>query len=311
MNISQIMDKFEKEQIAAFVLSDLTDWFGMPEYTKNYITGSSGMPFWAAFHSNQPVGFVTLKETSPDTAEVYVMGILKNFHRMGIGRKLYEALEQYAQAHGYTFLQVKTVQMGHYDEYDRTNRFYLAMGFRELECFPTLWDPWNPCQVYVKYIESQIIEMEDILSEYMEEFWNYHIRYLVEDGIITDEEEQEYFQSEEYRGIIRNHMLRETDKHHMVYFLRAGSRIGAAQYNTYQSEDGKCFILDFWVFPEYRGGGTGHRCFEALESHTKADGAQYYELNCTRENAHRFWVSLGFQDNGADEYGMPLMIRRT
>lgn len=154
MKIRQIMNKAEKEQIAALVLSDLPDWFGMPEYTRNYITQSSGMPFWAGFHSDQPVGFVALKETSPDSAEVYVMGILKQYHRIGIGRQLYEALEQYAQAHGYTFLQVKTVRMGHYEEYDRTNRFYLAMGFRELECFPALWDSWNPCQVYVKYIGS-------------------------------------------------------------------------------------------------------------------------------------------------------------
>ena len=78
----------------------------------------------------------------------------------------------------------------------------------------------------------------------------------------------------------------------------------------YAAFHGKCFILDYWVFPEFRGGGTGHRCFEALEAYTKADGAVYYELNCTRENAHRFWRSLGFTDNGLDEYDMALMVRR-
>ena len=105
-------------------------------------------------------------------------------------------------------------------------------------------------------------------------------------------------------------MLRAVDKHHMIYFVRGGVRIGAAQYNTYQSEDGKCFILDYWVFPEFRGSGTGHQCFEALERYTQADGARYYELNCTKENAHRFWLSLGFVDHGADEHGMALMVRR-
>ena len=62
-------------------------------------------------------------------------------------------------------------------------------------------------------------------------------------------------------------MERPTDKHHMVYFVRDGKKIGAAQYNTYQSEDGKCFMLDFWVFPEYRGNGPGHACFEAFEAY--------------------------------------------
>ena len=32
---------------------------------------------------------------------------------------------------------------------DETNCFYLSLGFKEFEIFPTLWDEWNPCQVYV------------------------------------------------------------------------------------------------------------------------------------------------------------------
>ena len=154
-----------------------------------------------------------------------------------------------------------------------------------------------------------MIMIEEIPVENIEDFWRIHYAYLLNDEIITEEEEKEYFQSEEYRGVIKSHMLREVDKHHMVYFVENKTRIGAAQYNTYQSEDGKCFVLDFWVFPEYRGGGTGHRCFAALESYTRADGAKYYEINCERENAHRFWLDNGFVDNGVDEYGMALMMK--
>ena len=62
---------------------------------------------------------------------------------------LFAAAKQRAKELGYSFLQVKTVQMGKYPEYDATNRFYLALGFREFEVFPTLWDEWNPCQIYV------------------------------------------------------------------------------------------------------------------------------------------------------------------
>ena len=154
------------------------------------------------------------------------------------------------------------------------------------------------------------VEIEEIPVERIDEFWDIHFHYLVDDGIIEDDEDKEYFQSGEYRNVIRAHMVRETDRHHMVYFVREGVRIGAAQYNTYQSEDGKCFVLDFWVIPQFRGNGTGHRCFEALEQYTKLDGAVYYELNSTKENAIRFWKSLGFVENGVDEYEMPVMIRR-
>lgn len=78
------------------------------------------------------------------------MGIKPAYHRQGIGKRLYEALRTYATHQGMEYLQVKTVQEGRYDEYDRTNAFYRAMGFRELECFPTLWDKCNPCQLYIQ-----------------------------------------------------------------------------------------------------------------------------------------------------------------
>jgi len=155
-----------------------------------------------------------------------------------------------------------------------------------------------------------MIEIEEIPIANISEFWSLHITYLVDDGIITDKEDIDYFTGEEYRGILEAHMIRNTDKQHMIYFLRDGVRIGAASYCIYQSEDGKCFILDYWVFPEYRGNGTGHLCFEALEQYTNSDGSIYYELNCSKEDSIRFWKSLGFIENGKDEYDMPLMIKR-
>ncbi|MBQ4474461.1 MAG: GNAT family N-acetyltransferase [Lachnospiraceae bacterium] len=155
-----------------------------------------------------------------------------------------------------------------------------------------------------------MIELEEIPVERMAEFWELHMRYLVDDGIIFDEDDRAYFSGREYRGILEEHMRRDTDRHHMVYFRRDGERIGAASYCIYQSEDGKCFILDFWVFPEFRGNGTGHRCFEALQAYAEADGAKYYELNSEKEDSVRFWKSLGFAEHGRDEYDMPLLVKR-
>ena len=155
-----------------------------------------------------------------------------------------------------------------------------------------------------------MIGIEEIESKELPAFWDAHIRYLIDDGIISDEEDIAYFSGDEYRGVIEAHMQRDCDRHHLVYFVRGGERIGAASYCTYQSEDGKCFLLDFWVFPAFRGNGTGHRCFAALERCTKADGARYYEINSEKPESVRFWKSLGFTENGVDEYGMPLFIRR-
>ena len=157
---------------------------------------------------------------------------------------------------------------------------------------------------------EKMIEIQDIPVENINDFWKLHIKYLVDDEIIEDEEDKEYFEGEEYRNIIKTHMMREVDKHHMVYFIENDEKVGAAQYNAYQSEDGKCFLMDFWVFPEHRGNGMGHRCFEALEEYTRNHGAAYYEINSEKEDSIRFWKSLGFVENGTDEYDMPLFIKR-
>ena len=150
--VKEIIDKKEKENIAREVLYDLPEWFGLPESTENYIQESQEKPFLASFYKDELVGFIVLGTSSPDCAEIFVMGVKKKFHHHGAGRELNQAYEDLAKSLGYTYTQVKTVQSGHYDEYDITNKFYKALGYKELEVFPDLWDEWNPCQIYVKYL---------------------------------------------------------------------------------------------------------------------------------------------------------------
>ena len=141
-----------REVIARTILGSLADWFGIPEATEEYIADSKGRPFFCAYADDVPVGFLYLKETGRHTVELAVMGVLKEFHRRGVGRKLFAEAKNEAKRLGYSFIQVKTVQMGRYDVYDDTNRFYLSLGFKELEVFPTLWDECNPCQIYIMAI---------------------------------------------------------------------------------------------------------------------------------------------------------------
>ena len=149
LSVRQIADPDEKQRIAAFVLEALHQWFEVPESREAYIRESRGMMLFAAFADNRPAGFLCLKETGRETVELAVMGVLKEYHRNGIGRQLVEKAKAEAASLGYSFMQVKTVKMGVYEDYDRTNRFYLACGFKEFEVIETYWDEANPCQIYV------------------------------------------------------------------------------------------------------------------------------------------------------------------
>ncbi|HHX70679.1 MAG: GNAT family N-acetyltransferase [Miniphocaeibacter sp.] len=150
--IKKIENIDTKIKISSYILNDLSNWFGLAESTKEYIEKSSKMDFWTYYINNSPVGFIALKETSTSTAEIYVMGILKKYHKQGIGKKLFNEFFNFAKNKNYDFIQVKTVAKGFYKEYDATNVFYKRLGFKELEVFPTLWDNWNPCQVLIMAI---------------------------------------------------------------------------------------------------------------------------------------------------------------
>lgn len=152
MTIQRIDSDTAKASIARTILEALPDWFGIPEATEEYIADSKGRPFFCSLDGETPVGFLYLKETGKHTVELAVMGVRQEYHRKGIGRMLYEQARQEAVRLGYSFIQVKTVQMGKYTVYDDTNRFYLSQGFKELEVFPTLWDECNPCQIYIMAI---------------------------------------------------------------------------------------------------------------------------------------------------------------
>lgn len=147
--VTEIKDKTKKKEISRNILEALTEWFEVEESREQYIAESEDRVFFAAEENGEYVGFLCLKETGNATVELAVMGVLKGHHREGIGRKLVEKAKEAARASGYSFMQVKTVQMGKYEEYDRTNLFYISCGFREFEVFPDLWDEANPCQIYV------------------------------------------------------------------------------------------------------------------------------------------------------------------
>ena len=151
-----IEDKTERRKISREILESLTDWFEVEASREQYIAESAEQPFWASVNGDVNEGFLCLKETGKETMELAVMGVRKECHRKGIGRKLFAAARDYAARQEYEFIQVKTVRSGVYEDYDITNEFYKSLGFKELEVFPEYWDEANPCQIYVMSLKSAI-----------------------------------------------------------------------------------------------------------------------------------------------------------
>ena len=147
--IVKITDKDTKRNIARKVLEALDEWCEVEESREKFIAESAEQTFIAAEENGEYVGFLCLKQTGNATVELAVMGVLKEYHRCGIGRALFEEAVKTAKAEGYSFMQVKTVRMGMYEDYDRTNLFYISCGFKELEVINEIRGDENPCQIYI------------------------------------------------------------------------------------------------------------------------------------------------------------------
>ena len=100
--------------------------------------------------AGEPKGLLLLKKCSAISAEVYWLGVDPTHHRSGIGRALVDAACQAVRSDGIQYMFVATLHpSAAYEPYERTQRFYDAMGFRYVleEQFP---DEENPMAFYMK-----------------------------------------------------------------------------------------------------------------------------------------------------------------
>ena len=159
-------------------------------------------------------------------------------------------------------------------------------------------------------MENQITIREAItetdVAVFLEQLHLYHKRDIFPD---PESEDLEYFLGSEYYDHMMKIHSRPQDRCYFLFFHRDGQDIGFSMPVIFTSEDGKCFIMEYCVYPEFRGNGTGKECARVLLDWAKENGALYAELNHgSNERRRHFWKTVGFIENGADEWGEPLMI---
>lgn len=153
MNYSIEGPLFEAATVCVPILRSLPDWFGIKEAIADYASQIDRLPSFLALNSEKTTGFLSLKLHNPYSAEVYVMGVLPDAHRRGIGKALMDEAQNWLRTQKFEYLQIKTLAPSRSDaNYAATRDFYYAMGFRPLEEFKQIWDEYNPCLIMVKKI---------------------------------------------------------------------------------------------------------------------------------------------------------------
>jgi N-acetylglutamate synthase-like GNAT family acetyltransferase len=134
------------------ILRSLPDWFGIEEAIVRYRSDIEQMETYVAESNQGIVGFLTLNQHNVHTAEIQVMAVSETVHGQGIGRSLVGHAESLLRSRSTEYLEVKTLGPKRVNEhYERTRRFYLALGFRPVE-ENNLWGEVNPCLILIKHL---------------------------------------------------------------------------------------------------------------------------------------------------------------
>jgi len=150
-DIEAIEVEADKGAVCRAVLDALPDWFGIEEARAWYAAGADALPMFALKAEGEVVGFISLKDQTAQATEIFVMGVLKAWHRRGLGARLVALAEDYARGRGARFLSVKTVGPSHPDRfYPATRAFYQKAGFAPIEELKDFWGKGMPCLVLVK-----------------------------------------------------------------------------------------------------------------------------------------------------------------
>lgn len=155
--VIEIKDSERKSKYAETILRNLPEWFGNEKSLCDYIENATKLPFWAAFNeSGACIGFLSVKVHYGHTGEIYVCGVLPEYHKKGVGKKLFSFADEYFKNCRCKYVIVKTLsERAQYEPYDKTRAFYLSIGFEPLITLTEMWDEENPCLIMIKRLSSQ------------------------------------------------------------------------------------------------------------------------------------------------------------
>jgi GNAT superfamily N-acetyltransferase len=143
-------DPSRKRELQQRLTSKLGEWFGKAESNAHYASQAERLDGYVAEIGDLRCGLLLLKQVSPASAEVYWLGVDPARHRSGVGRALLEAAVAGLNRE-VRYLFVATLHPSDaYEPFQRTRRFYEAMGFVYVLEEHFAADPKNPIAYYLK-----------------------------------------------------------------------------------------------------------------------------------------------------------------
>jgi ribosomal protein S18 acetylase RimI-like enzyme len=132
------------ETLCRDITADLPEYFGLPEVNEHYAIGVRSRINLAACAGEEYVGLISIDFPYPENANIYWMGILRQYHRTGIGKTLSDKAFRQAQNRGAKTISVETLSPEEADDnYLKTYQFYKSLGFAPLFKLKPEGYAWN------------------------------------------------------------------------------------------------------------------------------------------------------------------------
>ncbi len=121
------------EELCRKITVDLPEYFGLPDVNEHYAIGVRSCTNFSAITDRGCLGLISIDFPYPTNANIYWMGILRDFQRRGIGHQLIDEACKFAKESGAKTITVETLAPLESDEnYLKTYKFYQSVGFLPL-----------------------------------------------------------------------------------------------------------------------------------------------------------------------------------
>lgn len=121
------------EQLCRNISQDLPEYFGLSEANERYACGVRSRINFAAKVGEEYVGLISVEFPYPENVSIYWLGILRAYHRKGIGQILSKKAFGEVQNRGAKTISVETVSPQEaYENCLKTCQFHKSLGFTPL-----------------------------------------------------------------------------------------------------------------------------------------------------------------------------------
>lgn len=133
-SISKSDNGAERKTICQKITLNLPEWFGKEDANQQYAKDAENYEGIIAYNGSDAIGLLIYKEKNGGM-DIHWMGVLKEFHRLGIGKMLFEDLKKHVSLN-HNKITVETLDPDIQDSsYLKTYDFYKSLGFSDDQKF--------------------------------------------------------------------------------------------------------------------------------------------------------------------------------